>query len=344
MTCYFGGLLLVMTLALPRISYSQYDSPVNYMSYLSAIEVDMAKDYMSYMSAMAHGSSPRRMERRRQEVLSTIQEGRQKVARLKPYQKETTLRDAYAKYFSILQSILKEDYSKIVNMEEIAEQSYDAMEAYLLAQEKASEKLEVAADTLQQEFRKFAAKNNVRLIESESKVSRKLKQTGRVTNYYNQIYLIYFKSSKQEGYIVAASNSGNVNSVEQNKSTLIKYVIEGLGKLDGIKPLDNDFSLVTACRNLLEFQKTEGEIKIPSVTDYLVRREEFLKFKKMYDAKPAQQRTSTEVDDYNAMVDEMNASAATFNKTNEEMNTQRTKLSDNWSSAVKKFLDAHIPK
>src|SRR5271154_5679483 len=103
MTSDFRYILLVFSLCLPRMSYAQYDSPVNYMSYLSAIEIDLAKDYMSYMSATAHGSSPRKMERRRKEVLSTIQEGRQKVARLKAYQGEVVLRDAYAKYFSILQ-------------------------------------------------------------------------------------------------------------------------------------------------------------------------------------------------------------------------------------------------
>ncbi len=60
------------------------------------------------------------------------------------YNGNKALRDSAVSYLKILYSVFNEDYSKLVNMEEIAEQSYDAMEAYLLAQEKAGEKLDQA--------------------------------------------------------------------------------------------------------------------------------------------------------------------------------------------------------
>jgi hypothetical protein len=343
MNLTWRGLFLLIFLGFTCTCYSQYDSPVSYMSYLTTIEEDLAKDYMNYMSATAHGGSARKMERRRSEVLSTISEGRKKVAALKAYQKETALREAYATYFLILESVINEDYSKIVNMEEIAEQSFDAMEAYLLAQEKASDRLQVAADTLQNAYRQFAAQHNVRLVESESKVSRKLKQTGRVMNYYNLVYLIYFKSSKQEVYMIEATNSGNINSVEQNKSTMIKYADEGLKKLDTLKPFDRDYSPVIACRKLLEFYKMEANNKIPLITNYFMKKEEFTKYKKAYDAKSTPQKTRQDIENYNTFVSEINKTGTVFNQTNQDMNTQRASLTDNWSTTLKKFLDVHVP-
>ena len=55
-------------------------------------------------------------------------------------------------------NVLNDDYSKIINMEEIAEQSYDAMEAYILAQEMVDKKPEEAT-------RRCARRNGVRQAE-----------------------------------------------------------------------------------------------------------------------------------------------------------------------------------
>jgi hypothetical protein len=336
----FFGLLFLCSLS----SIAQYESAVAYMDYLSSIEGDLAKDYMSYMSAMAHTNSARKMERRRAEVLSTVKEGRKKVENLKPYEGENSLREAYTRYLTILQAVLSEDYAKIVNMEEIADQSYDKMEAYLLAQEKARERLSEATDSLRTSYHSFAAINNVKLVQSENKISLKLKETAAVMMYYNQIYLINFKASKQEGYTIGALNNGDINGVEQNKSTLISYATEGMEKLNRVKAYGTDYSLVIACLKLLEFQKVEAETKISNLTDFLIKKDEFTKFKKEYDSTPPSRRDRNDVDDYNSFVLEMNKMSDTYNKVNDQLNRQRATLNDNWSSAVDKFLDAHIPK
>jgi hypothetical protein len=322
--------------------YAQYDTPVNYMSYLTTIDQNLEKDYMSYMSATAHGASHRKLDRRRKEVLSTLRQGMGKVKTLKPYKGETTLRDAYAEYFSILEVVLNEDYGKIVDMEEVAEQSYDLMETFLLAQERANEKLRIAADTLQHAFRDFAAANNVKLVTANNRVSKKLRKTGEVMKYYNRIYLIYFKAVKQEAYLVAAANEENLSGIEQNRQTLTKYANEGLTQLNKILPFGVDNSLIVACRKLLEFANEEARDE--SLSHYLLKKDEFVKFKKIYDAKSPDQKTAADVDRYNAGVSDMNASSALYNKNNAQRNTTRATLNEAWRSAVRKFLDEHVPK
>jgi hypothetical protein len=273
-----------------------------------------------------------------------VKEGKAKVERLKPFEGETSLRQAYDKYLSILQAVLTEDYGKIVDMEEIAEQSYDKMEAYLLAQEKAREKLSIATDSLRSSYRSFAARNNVKLIQAENKISVSLEQTAAVMTYYNQIYLINFKATKQEAYTINALNLGDINGVEQNKSALGNYATEGLNKLKTIRPFQNDNSLVEACSRLLQFQKIEAETKISNLTDFLIKKDEFTRFKKEYDNKPASQRERNDTDDYNSFVTDMNKMSDNYNKTNDQLNTQRNQLNDAWNKAVDKFLDSHVPK
>ena len=96
------------------------------------------------MSEVAHGNRARKMEKRRIELLNSVNEAIQAGAKLRPYKGDASLRDAFKDYWMVLNTIFKEDYHKIVDMEEVAEQSYDEMEAYLLIQEKAGQKLHEA--------------------------------------------------------------------------------------------------------------------------------------------------------------------------------------------------------
>lgn len=62
-------------------------------------------------------------------------------------------------------TVFSEDYKKIVNIEELAEQSVDEMQAYLLLQDKVNETLEEAFAKLDRATKDFAAKYNVTLVE-----------------------------------------------------------------------------------------------------------------------------------------------------------------------------------
>jgi hypothetical protein len=172
------SLIILVSFVFSFIEVSaQEGSPVDHMTQLSDKEELLRKKYLSYMSEVAHGERARKMEKRRAELVSSIQEVLRDAGKLRPYKGDASLRNAFIEYWNILLHIFKEDYHKIVDMEEVAEQSYDMMEAYLMAQEKAGEKLEQAYDKIPPAYETFAAKHNVTLTEGQqSKVSRKLEK------------------------------------------------------------------------------------------------------------------------------------------------------------------------
>src|ERR1041385_6886888 len=118
--------------------------------------------------------------------------------------------------------------SKIVDMEDVAEQSYDLMEAYLLAKERDGDKLDEAYKKVANQQKLFAEKNNIKLIESTSKLSQKIEEAGKVSTYYNQVYLIFFKSYKDDFYLTEALNKSDVNAIEQAKNSMDKNATEGM--------------------------------------------------------------------------------------------------------------------
>jgi hypothetical protein len=343
----FRNLPLVFVLlccAINAAGAQSLNTPVEYMNYLTSREEELSKKYLTYMSEVAHGRRARKLEKRRQELIGAIKTAVGDANRLKPYQGDASLRDVYKSYWDILFKVFNEDYHKIVDMEEIAEQSYDNMEAYLLAQEKAGEVLDEAQAKVEPVFKAFAAKNNIILQEKETKMTKKLRQVSEVNAYYNQVFLIFFKNFKQEFYVMDAFARRDINSIEQNRNTLSRFSEEGLQKLDTMKAFKGDGSFKNACRKVLEFHQVEAEKQMPGLSDFLVRSDEFEKAKKAMDATPASKRTQKDIDNYNKFVNEYNAAVNASNQVLTTINTNSKKVLDNWEIARKNFMERHVPK
>jgi hypothetical protein len=321
------------------------DSPVEHMRYLSEHEEALSKKYMSYMSEVAHGGKARKMEKRREDVVAAIREALRESNKLRPYKGDASLRDAYRSYWNVLLSIFNEDYHKIVDMEEVAERSYDAMEAVLMIQDKVDEKQHEAFEMVRAAYNTFAGNHGVTLTEGQtSKLDRKLKLVSDVNKYYRQIFLIYFKSTVQESQMIEALNQKDVAKMEQFKNSVLKFAEEGLVKLDSVKPYKGDGSMITACRKVLEFQKSEAGGKIDVLIDFLLKSEELEKTKKAFESTPANKRSKQDIDAFNQAVSNYNKSVAEYNKVNNELNASRTRVMTNYDVTRKKFMDHHVPR
>ena len=324
-------------------STQSFDNAGQYIEYINTANSTLTAKYLAYLSAVSHGKSARKVEKRRIEVVNSINDTKYSVMGMPPWKGDKTLKDTTVAYLKILNSVFNDDYGKIVNMEEIAEQSYDGMEAYMLAQEKAYEKLDEASKKQQEMQKKFAAKNNVNLIEASSELDTKSKTANQVLKHSNDVYLVFFKSYKQEGYLIEAMNQKKLVSMEQNINSLEKFAEEGLGKLKNLKGYNNDASLIAACRNMLNFYKTES-VKSATLEDFFLKEENFNKIKKQFENKPSGKRTKQEIDEYNKAVNDMNAGSKAFNATNDNLNKERTSALNDWNKTYNKYLDEYMPK
>jgi uncharacterized protein YukE len=342
-TFLFCSLFSIPFGALHAQEYNPNDAG-SYISYISSQHREITKDFLSYTSAVGHGKSARKIENRRKELLKTVNDARQKVGSMPAFSGDKALRDSTAKYYLITYHVLNEDYGKIVNLEDVAEQSYDAMEAYLLAQDLAGEKIDQANDRLNETEKAFAATHKVRLIESKDELTDKAIKAGKVTDYHRVVYLIFFKSYKQEMYLTDAVSKKDVNAIEQNKNTLIKYSEEGIEKLKATPALFGDNSLEAGCRQALEFYLQECKTQIPVMTNFYLKDENFQKVKKAFDAKREKDRTKEDVAQFNQAVNELNNAINEYNNAINQVNNARKKAIDNWNKASEKFLDTHTPK
>ena len=133
----FSSLVLSLSAAA-----QDYNIPVEYMNEISKQRENISKKFMAYVSASAHNKKEKKVEALRAKLLDEVQEARMNISGMPSFKGDKSYRDTTVNFMKLYYNVLNEDYSKIINMEEIAEQSYDAMEAYMMAQELVNKKLE----------------------------------------------------------------------------------------------------------------------------------------------------------------------------------------------------------
>jgi hypothetical protein len=337
-------LFFLFMMGLGMSSYAQaIENPGEYITAISKARSDMDVKYMQYLSAAAHGRRARKVEKMRQEVIESINQCKYKITDLPKYKGDNSLRQGSIDYITLCYRIFNEDYKKVVDLEELAEQSFDGMQAYILLKEKINEKLEEASGNMQKNVKEFATKYNVILDESKSALGSKLETAGKLNDYIDAVFLIFFKCNWQDKEMVTAMNNKKVNDVEQSRSALLRYATEGLKTLDTQKIYNGDPTLANACRDVLKFYKKMAETDVPKLTDFYLKEENFNKINKSFDAKSASSRTKEDVDAYNKAVKEFNEGVNTYNQINNKVNKERTQVLNNWESAEKKFADTHMP-
>lgn len=340
---YLMGLLLCL-FAVDVAQSQELKTAGEYLDFINTQYVEMFKDMMSYTSAVNHGKSARKVDKRRSELLAQLKESERNTRKMKPFKNDTQLRDSIAGFFRMSQFVLNEDYGKILNLEDIAEQSYDAMEGYLLAKEKASEKLDQAFKRASEAYKSFAAANNIKLIENDSKVNQKMEAASRVNEYYNKIFLIFFKSSKNEAYCLDGLNRGDVNATEQANNSLMNSATEDLKKLGPMPAFEGDVSLKAATQQVLSFFKKESAEYFPAMIDFQLKKETFEKMDKAFKSKKQNDLTQQDIDAFNKAVQEYNAAVKKSNAINDQFNKSRQQALDKWNSTAQNFLDTHTPK
>ena len=340
----FFLILAVIFLFSGQTAHGQkFSTAVDYLDFMNEEYSRIARHMWEYTKAVAHGKRARRVEKERQTLINTTLQARKKIGNMPDFQGNVDFRDSVAAYLDISYVLLTEDYAQILDMEEIAEQSYDLMEAYLLAKKKASEKLVQAGQMMNNAKERFARRFGIQLVKSEDKISKNLKVSGEVNEYYNDLFLIFFKSSKQEIYLTEALNRNDVNALEQNKNTMLEYTREGLDKLNRIKAFNGDGSLRTACKEMLLFLQREAGEKVPLMTGFFLEMERFQDIRTAFEGKRKSEVSQEDIDQYNESVRLYNEAVQNFNAMNVRLNKDRTRLLDRWNDAVERFLDKHVP-
>jgi len=336
------SILTISTLFVNKTQCQTSSEAVAYMDKIFEPWSETTNETWQYLKAMTHNKGARRVEKKRQKLLSEIRVARSEVNRQHSFYNDDSLKSAIVEFLNLRYTILKEDYGKILDMEAIAEQSYDNMEAYMLAKELASEKLDQAYDIVKNAEKTFAARYNINMVEGkDDKMTLKIKKANDALKYYNTVYLIFFKSHKEDSYVKVALKNNDLNAFVQHNSTLEKFSEEGIAELEKLKSYQGDIRMKRMGIEYLKFLNKESKTTYVSQKDNFMKIDNFDKLDKAYKSKRKKDITNEDIKKFNEAVNEVNEVIKESNKLNNQNFEMKSKLLDKWNDTSDEFLREH---
>lgn len=338
------NLLLTLTLlfSINLLKAQSFDSAIEYLNFIGEEQTEVTKSMWKYTKAVAHSKRDKKIRKRREQLLSQVAESRRNITKASAFDGRE-FKDEVLKLITINENLLKQDYAKIVDMKEVAEQSYDLMEAYILAQQLADKKMEEAQATYEKSFMAFAGKHNINIVENDSDLSKKMAKSNEVFSYNNELYLVFFKVYINDIYLNEAINNKDLSAIQQNANALNSSATEGLTLLKEFKAYGTDKALVLATKKVFDYYVSITNNEINKIVDFHVINEDFESIKKAIDNTPAKKRTKKQIDAYNSKINDINKAANSYNKTNQTLNTKKQNVFNQYEKAKQSFLDRHIP-
>jgi len=335
-------LSLTFILTISSVKAQSFKTALDYLNFVGEEQTEVTKSMWKYTKAVAHSKRDSKINKRREQLLKQVAESKKNITKAKGFDGDD-FKNEVLKLININESMLKQDYAEIIDMKAVAEQSYDLMEAYIIAQEMADVKMAESQAEYEKNFLAFAAKHNINIIENESDLSKKMAKSNEVFSYSNKLYLIFFKVYINEIYLNEAIEKKDVSGIQQNANALNSAAKEGLEILKTYEAFGTDKSVILATKKVFDYQIAMTTKDIPKIIEFYVVNEDFEAITKSLENTPEKKRTKEQIDAYNKKVKEINTAVNTYNSTNQSLNNKRQKTYLDYNTAKDKFLDRHVP-
>lgn len=335
-----SALFFVSTLTL---NAQDFKTPVEYLTFIGSETDIISANTWKYTKAVAHSKRARKIDNTRKELIKSIQSASKKIQGAKNgYKGDMEYRDQLLAYLSISEKFINEEYDKIINMQEVADQSYDYMEAYITARDMVNDKINAEVDKLNENQKVFAGKYGIQISENNSKLSKNMEISNQVFKHQSDMYLLFFKVYITDFNMMKAVEAKDLNAIQQNASALEQYANEGLEKLKTFKSYKNDPLLSNATKKVLEFYKKEALEFAPKTVEFMMMNQ------KMEDTQASMKSKSApgkeEITAYNKLVNEFNTMTGSYNNLNTKFFKEKNSAIDAWNSAGETYVSKHVPK
>ena len=322
-----------------------FKTPVDYLNYIGKETDLISNSTWIYTKTVAHSKNADEIEQTRRNLVQNIQNSSEKIKALKTgFKGDLDYRNQLLSYFLISERYINDDYGEIINLQEIADQSYDFMETYITTRDLINQKLNDEIEKLTLNQKNFGKKYNIQMAEDKSDLGKKMRISNEVFAYHTQMYLIFFKVNITDSNLSKAIQRNDLGNIQQLASSLELYADEGLGKIKDIKPYNKDASLLIATKKALEFYKKEAVVLTPKIINYLLLNQKIENIKGSLDNKAQKDRSFQEINDFNNLVNRTNKEIDEFNKLNSKFYQEKTAVNSTWEQTGSDFISKHVPK
>lgn len=251
------SLVIIFSLNLLSLGYTQSDPAVDYFDFLNQQHNEVVRQNLTFTQYSVHSDDFGLVEMMRGDVIKKIQSTRQVIKKRKAFEGGLDMRNELVKVLDIYFESFHHDFDEISILKKKSKDSYEALEAYFEAEDALEEKLAVAANKFLAAQKVYAPEHNIKLSSAgENKV---IQQINEVNNYTRIIYMKEFRVSKANAYFFDALEKEDVDQMEKTRASLVaiaKEELKHLAKMEGFKA---DKRYLEAARNLIQYYLDLGE-------------------------------------------------------------------------------------
>jgi hypothetical protein len=310
---YFLSLLAVVTFISYKTAAQKYsfDNPAAYNNHIAGEQNLVLEKSINYSIQSVHSDDEHVNNSLRLEVIRQIDQSIGELKNTATYKSDAGLRDESIEVLTLYKEAFSTEFQEVNSLKKSSQDSFEAMEKYFRAQDRAENKLNHASKKFAKAQFDFASKYN--LIMEQGSMHEDLDVITRVNQYSRALFLEQFKVSKTNAAFLEALNVHKSGGLEGKRKELQDVSIASLNIVNAIAPYKGEENFKTATLNLI------GYFKINSGKEYL-EMENILK-----NPKPE----SKEIEKFNQMVI--------------QMNEESSRLIQEFNKAHRAFLRENIP-
>jgi len=325
-------------------SYNTQTRTKNALEYLQNVHkklLPQKKAAYEYVQSVTKSRRARLIERKRQDMIAVIKQNRDYFKTFIPFNNDMVFKDELMKYLDVKYNVMKEDFDKIVDMEQIEAQTIDQEDAHQMALDLAFEKLDTCYAEFERAEDAFFLRYNIKEDTLKDKMSLTIERANDLIDYYNAIHRIFSKVNKVSRYANEAVRRDDIAALEQHATTLVLFADEAIEKLKQQKPFEGDNELIVAAMNLSEYYKKEGQEILPLNVKYNLSKDLFNEAEKKIKSIKTADQTDADINEYNSAVKEFNKAVRELNKANTTSNKTHKKLLKQWDDLGDTFFKKH---
>ncbi len=311
-------ILLIGFTFITTMTFAQtFEQPVEYNNFIVTQMNGVVGKNLEYISQSVHSENFEQIELKRKNVLKQIESAHKAISTTKAYEKGESLQSECVAVLNLYKGVFGAEMEEVNILKEGSQASFEAMETYFSAQDKAEKNLARATDRFYRAQKSFLKSHDIKMEVSEDEEQNNvLQEISDVNQYVRDLYLIYFQMTKYSTIFLESAGNNDKAGIDGKRKRLVSAANRASEKLNKIPGFKGDNAFLNATKKLVTLYKDLGKNGFVDIVKVVKSKQEDL--------------TQTDVDAYNKAI--------------EKLNTKAPMLNNEFNKAQMELLKKYIPK
>lgn len=251
-----------------------FKNPGDYNNFIMKEMIATVQKNFEYISFSVHSEEYDQLEAKRKEVVDEIAKAKSNIRQMPPLEGDTRLRDEAVNVLEEYQNAFEMDFQKIIGLKRKSRDSFESMEAYFEAQDKAEEKVNKATKLMRIAQHQYAEKHDMKVVDNkrDDELEVKMNKVIAVNNYWRSLFLDYFRVSRQYDRMWDELPQQKANAIERERQQVIKAIDQVLPALRSKSDFNGDHELRDQTVNIVEYYQGVATKDFKRIVEILGRK------------------------------------------------------------------------